>query len=414
MKIIYIVFCVLISVSTVAAQQESAPIRNFLRVNKDFCTGGQPRLEHLEQLKAEGVKAIINLRQPSEHRAAEEEAKAKELGLRYFNIPVVFANPKDEQVDEFLKITDDPENRPAFIHCTAAIRVGAFWLIRRVLRDGWKFEDAEKEAEKVGLRESPHLVEFAKQYIAKHQKQQGALPSHPLSFGVFTARFDPAGTFTVEGDRWPKLSGNWKSQGAEFELSLTALANGAGGCDGLGKYRATFDGKHVTVGVVSDECKLRQLILDGSTWLPAGEAVAKPERNFVRTSNARPPSRPSSAKAAGSWPSFRGPNASGVAEGQNLPDEWNAKTGQNILWRTPIPGLAHSSPIVWGNRVYVTTALSSDPKATFRPGLYGDGDASKDRTSHKWMLYALDKRSGKILWERVAFAGARIVTTNEV
>jgi outer membrane protein assembly factor BamB/protein tyrosine phosphatase (PTP) superfamily phosphohydrolase (DUF442 family) len=387
------------------AQQESAPpIRNFLRVNKDFCTGGQPRTEHLEQLKGEGVKAILNLRQPSEHRAAEEEAKAKELGLRYFNIPVKFGEPNEEQVAEFLKITDDPENRPMFIHCTAAIRVGAFWMIRRVLRDGWKIEDAEQEATKVGLRESPHWNEFARQYIEKHRRA-AALPTRPLSYGVFVANFDPAGTFKIEGDRWPKLSGNWQAQGAEFELILAGLPNGAGGCDGQGKYRATFDGKHVTIGLVSDECKVRQLILDGSTWLPAGESATKTPRTFVRTSNARPPSRPNARTVNGSWPSFRGPNASGIAEGQNLPDEWNAKNGQNILWRTAIPGLAHSSPIVWGNRVYVTTALSSDAKATFRPGLYGDGDASRDRSQHKWMIYALDKKSGKVLWERIAFAG---------
>ncbi|HYJ84566.1 MAG TPA: protein tyrosine phosphatase family protein [Pyrinomonadaceae bacterium] len=151
--------------------QESPPIRNFLRVNKDFCTGGQPRLEHLQVLKDLGVKAIINLRSPGEHRAAEEEARAKELGLRYFNIPVVFVEPKEEQVTEFLKITDDKDNRPAFIHCTAAIRVGAFWMIRRALRDGWTIEDAEKEAEKVGLRESPHLNEFARRYIEKQRKK---------------------------------------------------------------------------------------------------------------------------------------------------------------------------------------------------------------------------------------------------
>lgn len=150
--------------------QEPPPIRNFLRVNDQFCTGGQPKLEHLELLKKEGVKTIINLRQPSEHRGDEEEAKAKELGLRYFNIPVAYANPKEEQVDEFLKLTDDPENRPAFIHCTAAIRAGAFWMIRRVLRDGFTIEDAEKEAQKVGLRESPHLNEFARRYIEKHRK----------------------------------------------------------------------------------------------------------------------------------------------------------------------------------------------------------------------------------------------------
>lgn len=151
--------------------QESPPIRNFFRVDKDFCTGAQPRYEHLVKLKAEGVRAVINLRPPSEHRAAEEEAAAKELGLRYFTIPVVFADPKDEQVAEFLKLTDDKENRPAFIHCAGAIRVGAFWMIRRVLRDGWTIEAAEEEARKIGLRESPHLIDFARSYIERHKKK---------------------------------------------------------------------------------------------------------------------------------------------------------------------------------------------------------------------------------------------------
>src|SRR5262245_38854694 len=151
--------------------QEVPPIRNFLQVNEQFCTGGQPRLEHLSKLKADGVKAIINLRQPSEHRAPEEEAEARKLGLRYFNIPVIYGDPKDEQAEEFLKITDDPEKRPAFIHCAAAIRVGAFWMIRRVLRDGWSIEKAEEEAKKVGLVNAPHLTSFAKSYIERHSKK---------------------------------------------------------------------------------------------------------------------------------------------------------------------------------------------------------------------------------------------------
>lgn len=154
-----------------ALAQEVPPIRNFLRVNEQFCTGAQPRLEHLAQLKAEGVKAIINLRQPSEHRAEEEEAEAKRLGLRYFNIPVVYGSPKDEQVTEFLRLTDDKENRPAFIHCAAAVRVGAFWMIRRVLRDGLTIEAAEEEAKKVGLVNAPHLNEFARSYIERHRKK---------------------------------------------------------------------------------------------------------------------------------------------------------------------------------------------------------------------------------------------------
>jgi outer membrane protein assembly factor BamB len=89
----------------------------------------------------------------------------------------------------------------------------------------------------------------------------------------------------------------------------------------------------------------------------------------------------------------------------NLPDRWDGALGENILWRTPIAGLAHSSPVVWGDRVFVTTAISSNPDATFRPGLYGDGDASGDRTPHRWMIYAIDKASGEMLWERVAHEG---------
>jgi outer membrane protein assembly factor BamB len=271
------------------------------------------------------------------------------------------------------------------------------------LRDGWKVEDAEAEAEKVGLRESPHWLEFARKYIATH-RSKASLPADPLSFGVFTARFDPAGTFNIEGYGWPKVSGTWKDHGTEVEL---LISGGPGGCDGPGKYNYKTDGRNVSFALISDECKPRQMILDRSTWLPAGETVRRPPREIVSTGNGRPPAKPI-ASDKGSWPSFRGPHASGIAEGQNLPDEWNSKTGQNILWHTPIPGLAHSSPVVWGNRIFVTTAVSSDPKASFRPGLYGDGDASTDRSVQRWMIYALDKQSGKVLWERAAYEGTPI------
>jgi len=100
MKISFLLVVLLVASSAAVAQEDVSSIRNFLRVNKDFCTGGQPKLEHLQTLKAEGVKSILNLRQPSEHRAAEEEAKAKEVGLRYFNIPVAYGNPNEEQRSE--------------------------------------------------------------------------------------------------------------------------------------------------------------------------------------------------------------------------------------------------------------------------------------------------------------------------
>jgi uncharacterized protein (TIGR01244 family) len=150
--------------------QDVPPIRNFLQVNKDFCTGGQPRPEHYAKLKSDGVKAVLNLRTPGEHRADEERADIEKLGMKYFNIPVVYRTPTDAQADEFLKITDDPVNRPMFIHCTAAIRVGAFWAIRRVMRDGMPVDQALEEARKVGLTNAPHLDEFVRGYATRHGK----------------------------------------------------------------------------------------------------------------------------------------------------------------------------------------------------------------------------------------------------
>lgn len=75
------------------------------------------------------------------------------------------------------------------------------------------------------------------------------------------------------------------------------------------------------------------------------------------------------------------------------------------VWKTPIPGLGHSCPIVWGDRVFVTTAVSSDPKSEFKPGLYGAGTSAADTTKHQWRVYCVDKHSGKILWERTACEG---------
>ena len=165
---IIIVLC-LVAVSY--AQQPENSIRNFYRVNETFCTGGQPKVDEIVALKSKGVKAIINLRPASEFDATAEEAKAKELGLRYFNIPVVYMDPKEEQVTEFLKLTDDPNNLPVFIHCTAGIRAAAFWMIRRVMRDGWSVQDAQNEAEKVGIRHVEHLLKFANDYIEHHKKK---------------------------------------------------------------------------------------------------------------------------------------------------------------------------------------------------------------------------------------------------
>jgi outer membrane protein assembly factor BamB len=235
------------------------------------------------------------------------------------------------------------------------------------------------------------------------QQQPAQLPSAPLHYGFFTITFGADGTWIIEGKEWPAMKGTWKAD--KEEVTLVPIG-GPKGCQTPGRYRFRVDGARISFALLEDDCTPRRMILNDSTWRPSGEAAAVPARKIVRTGPDRAPELPAPAPAKGSWPSFRGPNASGVADGQHLPDSWDGKTGANVLWRTPIPGLAHSSPVVWGDRVFVTSAISSKGGATFKPGLYGDGDSSDDRSPHTWMLYAIDKRTGAIAWERAAFEGA--------
>jgi outer membrane protein assembly factor BamB len=139
------------------------------------------------------------------------------------------------------------------------------------------------------------------------------------------------------------------------------------------------------------------------------------ETDFTRAEEAEPAAAAAARDPEGAvarsldWPSFRGPGASGVADGQFPPTVWDAGKGVNLRWKTAIPGLAHSCPVVWGDRVFVTTAVSGDPKAEFRPGNYGDVDSVNDRTEHSWRVYCLDKATGRVLWEREARRGVPAV-----
>ena len=232
-----------------------------------------------------------------------------------------------------------------------------------------------------------------------------AIPSTPLSYGFLSATFAADGTFTLTGQGWPKFAGTFKAANGEIEV---ALATPAPGCTESGKYRYVVDGKRVTFELISDTCQPRRMMLGGSSWLPAGEKPSIPERRLVRTTAPTRRALPAATPAKGSWPSFRGAEAAGFMDGQNLPDTWNVERGENILWKTSIPGLAHSSPIVWGNTIFVATAVSSQANATFKPGLYGDGDASDDRSRQQWKLIAVDKKTGAIRWEKTAAEGTPV------
>ena len=92
------------------------------------------------------------------------------------------------------------------------------------------------------------------------------VPSTKLTFGTFAAQFDSNRTFTLEGKGWPSMKGNWKSKVDEIELSMSG---GPDGCGGPGRYRIQGDGSHIGFDVISDECTVRRMILDRSTWAPA-------------------------------------------------------------------------------------------------------------------------------------------------
>jgi hypothetical protein len=112
------------------------------------------------------------------------------------------------------------------------------------------------------------------------------------------------------------------------------------------------------------------------------------------------------ASAPRNWPAFRGDGASGNGDGQRAVSDWDVASGKNIKWKTPIPGVANSSPVVWGDRVFAVTAISKAGDNSFRTGLYGDVKPVDDLSEHQWKIYSLDKASGKILWERTAVTAA--------
>ena len=119
-----------------------------------------------------------------------------------------------------------------------------------------------------------------------------------------------------------------------------------------------------------------------------------------------------SRAAEAHWPRFRGPDATGVAgDDPRLPLEWS-KTN-NVVWSTDVPGLGWSSPVVWGDKVFLTSVTSDKDDANEKPkkGLYlGEGRRDVPEGLHRWLTYCLDLRSGKILWTREAHQGRPKVT----
>src|SRR3974390_3880245 len=101
-----------------------------------------------------------------------------------------------------------------------------------------------------------------------------------------------------------------------------------------------------------------------------------------------------SAAGQTNWPSFRGVHATGLAPGSVTATTWNVETSKNILWKQLVPGLGHSSPIIWGDKLFITSAVNQRKNAPLKVGLYGDPTSADDNDVQQWKDLCLNKNTG--------------------
>ncbi len=108
-----------------------------------------------------------------------------------------------------------------------------------------------------------------------------------------------------------------------------------------------------------------------------------------------------SAYSYDNWPQFRGPNSSGVVEDDPaLPEVWDIT--QNVIWESEIPGMGWSCPVVWGDKIFLTSVISAGDVEEPKKGLYFGGERGDATSEHQWTVYCLDRKTGKIVWEKIA------------
>ncbi|MCX6254004.1 MAG: PQQ-binding-like beta-propeller repeat protein [Bacteroidia bacterium] len=105
------------------------------------------------------------------------------------------------------------------------------------------------------------------------------------------------------------------------------------------------------------------------------------------------------------WPGYRGYMSSGVLDNANLPETFDLQKMINIKWKIELPGLGLSSPVIWGDKLFITSAVSKSDNQGIKPGIYGDGLPVPDSSVHDWKVFCIDKNSGKIIWERISCSG---------
>ena len=190
---------------------------------------------------------------------------------------------------------------------------------------------------------------------------------------------------------------------------LVARGNGAFAAETIPDYNVLFSGRGGMVErIVVTPQPGRQFVLArvGAAAGPPPPAPAAAAPAAVPAADIEALKKPAPVTAPRPWPSFRGDNAAGNADGQGAPVEWDVKAVKNVKWRTEIPGFTNASPIVWGDKVFAITAISSANDRTFKTGNYGDTAPVNDLSEHTWKIYALDAKTGAIAWQTEIYKGA--------
>jgi outer membrane protein assembly factor BamB len=270
----------------------------------------------------------------------------------------------------------------------AAARGGDVELARAALATG-RVEPLELAAARVTADaadgKSPELAALlaaAKVATPKRAPYTAAPETLKRYAGRYRGGNGPEATVTVRG-------AGLVVTGAGPELVVTAIADGRFANE-TGDAEVAFWGRAGTVEslLVNRAGVVTRFGLVTADPAPLKQAAAP----AVDAAAPRGPARP--------WPQFRGPQASGVGDGQGVPATWDVAKGVNVRFKTPLPGLSLSSPIVWGGRIFVTSAISAKGETPIKTGLYGDGTSVDDMSSHSFRLYALDAKTGAVAWER--------------
>jgi len=314
---------------------------------------------------------------------------------KFYNVtPMAWAQMRDHW--EVIKLLVEGGATGAQGLFSSAVKQGQTEVVRAILAKVKIKEDALNAALASVPAKHPELEEVLKKAGAKPgpPKPDFQVPIDVLSSYV--------GTYETQGQRIKVVLKNDKlSLDFEGQIIATMKPIDRTTFHPIGNEALTYtfqrDGDKVTgftAKATSREVSFKRVAAVATTTAPS-----KPAKPIIVDDAAVAVTTPQN------WPSFRGPNASGVADGQHPPLTWDVEKSKNIQWKTPIPGFGHSCPVVWGDQLFLTTAVSGDSKAALKVGQYGDVDSVNDSSVHTWRVFGLDRKTGKILWERTAFQG---------